>query len=451
MPQLPANWGPIPLQVTLDGSGNGTVTFQPNGTDARVKNLYVMVSTQTAQAVVTIYRGQLNIPLATIPSGSTGGSATGNIDLRDGEILYIVWTGGDAGATAKATLTGNLLPFGEYDSDTGINVATYTAASDGTLIFPALKSVNYVPGSSGWIIKRDGTFELGSGTFRGTVDIFDTINPYRYTISPSLGAVVRNVPDNSQLLKLIPAGIAIYPALPTPGGNATAQNASVSLNSISSGTNEYLNTLLFSPGVNGKRRLLLALDSEIAGGDGANFTPRLTVSDSPGSIFFTASPLNAHAFGYLSAGPDDTDVGMGIRANTESSSNSGGVGTSETVVLSASSITYRANRAYRIRCAARYSQTTATAQTVTAGFRKTNLAGMSLSNTPRFLQLPASSFTYFGYVEAKFTVGNADVTAVIVMTLTGSAANTLVQQGGRSFEIEDIGPASLYTVEPVLV
>lgn len=41
--------------------------------------------------------------------------------------------------------------------------------AQGTLVRPAIKSPDYVPGVSGWAIKRDGTVEFTNGTFRGTI------------------------------------------------------------------------------------------------------------------------------------------------------------------------------------------------------------------------------------------------------------------------------------------
>jgi len=42
-------------------------------------------------------------------------------------------------------------------------------AGSNNLIRAAIQSPNYVPGVSGWTVKKDGTVEFNSGTFRGTV------------------------------------------------------------------------------------------------------------------------------------------------------------------------------------------------------------------------------------------------------------------------------------------
>jgi hypothetical protein len=187
MPQLTDRFGPIPQQVPLDGSGNGTMTFQVNGSNARVTNLYVKVSTSTKQAVCTMYKGQVadsNLIQST-NSGSTGATASGAIDLTDGETLYVVWTGGDAGATAFATFTGVTIPFDQVGPST-IEWSDPIAAGDGSLVYPALKSPNYVTGSTGWIIRRDGTFELSGGIFRGDVSVTGPNNS-SIEIDPSNG------------------------------------------------------------------------------------------------------------------------------------------------------------------------------------------------------------------------------------------------------------------------
>lgn len=200
MPQLSDRFGPIPSSVVLNGSGNGQLTFQANGSNARITNLYVNVSTTVAQAVCTIYKGQVatsNI-IDSTNSGSTGASAKGAIDLTDGETLYVVWTGGDAGATAYVTFTGVVIPFNQIGASS-ITWADPIAAGDGSLVYPALKSPNFVAGSTGWIIRRDGTFELSGGTFRGQIEVdgpndsnikinaiagFPTINFYPDDVGP---------------------------------------------------------------------------------------------------------------------------------------------------------------------------------------------------------------------------------------------------------------------------
>lgn len=167
--QLGKPIGPIAVTATLNGSGAGTVSFQPNGCTARITNLFVKCSTSASQAVAKIYRGQIsdNCLINQTNSGSTGAAASGVIDVSDGETLFVVWSGGDAGATATATFVGMGIPFNQRTLATQLVWDNPIAANDGSLVFPAIKSINYVAGVSGWIIDRNGNAEFADGTFRG--------------------------------------------------------------------------------------------------------------------------------------------------------------------------------------------------------------------------------------------------------------------------------------------
>lgn len=166
------NFGPIYQTVVLDGSGNGAVSFQAVGSNIRLSNIFFNVSTVTQQSVCTIYKGQIasgNVVLNS-NSGSTGGNATGNLDLFDGETCYVVWVGGDAGATATATFSGGKIPFGEVEPS-NLQASEPFAAGDGTIIYPALKSPDFVQGVSGWRISRTGEAEFNDVIARGVVRV----------------------------------------------------------------------------------------------------------------------------------------------------------------------------------------------------------------------------------------------------------------------------------------
>lgn len=170
MPQLPASFSAYPVSVTLDGSGNGAVRFQAVGSHIRITNRSVRVSSTTAQATVTTYKGQIgsDYRIDGTNSGSTGDNSTTPIDLFDGESIIVVWEGGDPGATATATFTGKQIPFdavGNGDGGQGWN--NPIAAGDGSLIYPALKSPNFVTAVMGWKIDRDGNAEFNDILVRG--------------------------------------------------------------------------------------------------------------------------------------------------------------------------------------------------------------------------------------------------------------------------------------------
>lgn len=210
MPQVSDNFGPYPLNVTLNGSGAGTVQFQPNGNNVRITNLFVKVATSVRQATCTIYRGQIgdNYIVANTQSGSTGAPASGAIDLYDGEILYIVWSGGDAGAQATATLIGTTIPKdSKGPRSTELHWEQPIAAGDGTLIFPAIKSNNYVAGVSGWMLDRDGNFEANDGEFRGEVLVQNASGSY-VSIEPGVdSAVIHLEPPTTPGITYFPAEV----------------------------------------------------------------------------------------------------------------------------------------------------------------------------------------------------------------------------------------------------
>ena len=283
MPQLSGRFGPIPFSVTLDINGNGAVSFQSNGNNARITNLMVKVTTSVKQAVCAIYRGQVadsNLVNLT-NSGSTGAPATGAIDIFDGEQLFVVWTGGDAGATATATFTGNTIPFDEI-GPSSITWNDHVAANDGSLIFPALKSPDYNPGVSGWSINRDGTVEFNSATIRGalvagggavTADlhglrVVDQAGTVEYLVNRTGGFAARNIPDNGAISQLSVGQLTFVPGAgnPTPGGKTVTTRGRVSTNFDTVGTEETFSLDLVSGSLAGMDDANIKLRSE--GGNG---------------------------------------------------------------------------------------------------------------------------------------------------------------------------------------
>lgn len=99
--------------VALDGSGNGTAKIGPTGAretwNAAVAS--VSVSTNTLEAACRIFVGDqptANNYVDGTLSGSTGDS-TDRVNarqLRLGDFIWAVWTGGDSGSVATLNITG---------------------------------------------------------------------------------------------------------------------------------------------------------------------------------------------------------------------------------------------------------------------------------------------------------------------------------------------------------
>lgn len=106
----------IPLQesasVTLDGSGNGTVSIGPSSQFQiwNVTNEGCNVTSNTNEPVFKLYKSS-GISAGAFLGGSNQGSndsASIDVTLYSGMKLTGVWTGGDAGATATLALQGTM-------------------------------------------------------------------------------------------------------------------------------------------------------------------------------------------------------------------------------------------------------------------------------------------------------------------------------------------------------
>lgn len=285
MPQLTDRFGPIQQQVVLNGSGNGQVTFQPNGSNARITNLFVKVApispatTPTNQAQCFMYKGQVadSTLIQNTNSGSTGAAAQGSIDLMDGETLYVVWTGGDPGATASATFIGNVIPFDQIGS-ANITWEDPIAAGDGSLVYPQIKSPNFVTNVSGWILRRDGSVEFGSAVIRGTViagggtvmldsNGVEVIgNTYTYIINRTTGFIAKFTSDTGAFGELFPAVLILQSNNPTTVNGNAVSAGEVLVDTDHVGAVDTPRLTVFSPAVTGHSISSLSLYGEASNG-----------------------------------------------------------------------------------------------------------------------------------------------------------------------------------------
>ncbi|WP_301177240.1 hypothetical protein [Actinomadura geliboluensis] len=98
-------------QTVLDGSGNGSVRLGPtrHGVRQVIRRIAVQTSSDTRVPLAKIYRG--GIGDAAFISGTFVGSFDADDGLAEeldhGEYLTVAWTGGDPGAVATATWSGD--------------------------------------------------------------------------------------------------------------------------------------------------------------------------------------------------------------------------------------------------------------------------------------------------------------------------------------------------------
>lgn len=102
--------GPLNGMVVLGAGGYGALRFGPVGRTWDVTNVSVICSSAINEATCTIYKGQIGALYRN--SGTYAGSSGDNnqmdvpLHLEDGEAMYVVWEGGDVGATATAVISG---------------------------------------------------------------------------------------------------------------------------------------------------------------------------------------------------------------------------------------------------------------------------------------------------------------------------------------------------------
>jgi hypothetical protein len=103
--------------VVLDGSGNGQVSLGPAaGTKWTLRLATVSVSSSTRQPTCKLYRGSSSGPLELVDSTNIGAGASsakvGGAIYYSGQLLWAVWSGGDAGAVATLQAYGTQTPRG---------------------------------------------------------------------------------------------------------------------------------------------------------------------------------------------------------------------------------------------------------------------------------------------------------------------------------------------------
>jgi hypothetical protein len=451
--QITDRFGPIPVSVVLDGNGDGSVTFQPNGKNARITTLFVKVDTATLQATVTIYKGQIadsNI-IGNTNSGSTGAPAFGNIDMTDGETLFVVWRGGDAGATASATFTGKAIPFSEI-GDTNIRWDDPIAAGDGSLIFPAIKSPNYVQGVTGWYIGRTGDAEFNDVTVRGEVDVNGNDNSSIRIFNNGGQPTILLQPDDFT----DPAVDAANPAiiLAVSEDNALASSASLFLQSPEFSGPGYEAAFIDLEGENwdhsvGARigmsgTVIMTGALEVLGQAEFNgLTSFLAAVDAVSLIVVNALDVGSGTDNITLNG---RDIGNGwISGDSIAASNPGVTTATEVIQLTAqdsagNSALYRANRVWKVTVSGNAITTSTAAAQPLWRLRKTNTAGQVLdvwrtscsSNGAGY----SCSYTTF------FRTGANAVTADLVLTLAGVVGQTITMSAGATgpgaINVEDV-------------
>jgi len=117
-PPSPMGSGPWPMNpqsysvsVTLNASGNGTVTLGPQIAKEhwQVASATVSVTTNVKESACSVFLGTTPVSstlYGQTETGSTGDTCTIGQDIQSGQLVIAQWTGGDVGSVATMTLTG---------------------------------------------------------------------------------------------------------------------------------------------------------------------------------------------------------------------------------------------------------------------------------------------------------------------------------------------------------
>ena len=98
------------------------------------------------------------------------------------------------------------------DDGTAVNIPFEGKIADiaNETVSPSLvsggSSKNFVTGVSGWIIRDDGTFELGSGSFRGIITVGVGSGSAGLTFNGTNGTIIVNDGTNDRILEGYLAG-----------------------------------------------------------------------------------------------------------------------------------------------------------------------------------------------------------------------------------------------------
>lgn len=98
--------------VTLDGSGGGQISIgPPQGTVWQINLASVSTTSTSNAAACTLYRGSTSGPIEKVDNTALGNSDSTTrvaaVPFYAGQVLWAVWTGGDAGATAILQVYGS--------------------------------------------------------------------------------------------------------------------------------------------------------------------------------------------------------------------------------------------------------------------------------------------------------------------------------------------------------
>lgn len=275
----------------------------------------------------------------------------------------------------------------------------------------------------------------------------------------STNTTFRNNPDNGRRIIVQPfnSSFALRSLQPTANGNSVNSDASIEATTIVAGAQDTPALRFFSPAYAAKVQAILrlygqsstsAVDDSFIFGTAASFFMSVVNATFTGNLNVNTDLFvtgNGDIDGTLRLGPGNQEIGQGVIAGSHSVTASAAVGATETVVSTANSATFYAGHTYKVTV---YGETNVSAAALGNNplfrLRKTNTAGQNLFNRRFYCPVITSGFPadHVGL----FDVSGSNVTATLVLTLTGSAGFNAQHlaggSNGRGFIVQDIGSAA---------
>lgn len=418
----------------LDASGNGSVEITMRN-DFVLQNTRWVIQNGTGTNQATAENFIDSQPWDGTYSGDNDQSGKTRL-LTPQNTVTCKWTGGRPGGTATLYLWGLEYPAGEGIPPPASGEGPGNPIVGGqTLIRNAIQSADFVAGSTGWAIMRDGSYEFGSGgIFRGDISVNGT-DGSQVNISAEFGT----------------AEIDLQPPSYTPAGVIVSSPAG--FNALSNGVGDgSFQTLEVSSGfahdnntsANGTEADILLVSSSI---DGSLNSEILLIAD---EIALDAPVINCQGPLTVAGTTIDQLRGNWCAGGTISASNAGVTSGAEVTQITASdklfnAYTYVAGRLYRVVVMGS-SQTTAIGTAPVFSVRKALGAAVRLKF---FRTGPSVINNPFGFhFEFLFQVPT-NIAAQLVLTLNGSAGQTVTlvasSDNNAQIDIYDAGSASLYS------
>jgi hypothetical protein len=344
-----------------------------------------------------------------------------------------------------------------------------------TLVRPALQSPDYVSGSSGWAIKIDGSAEFNDVVIRGGTTVSGLALYYNGT--PALGNLILSIAAAAGVDEFGNAyvqGLGVYGA----DGEIQANNGQVL---VSGSDGSALNIL-----TNFGSAYLDLVPADLVGTtwNSATLNTSLGASDRPSlSITSPSDSVNTRVSGIemFGGGPTTTDtsilvdadrvnlnhdlevtdqlsvngidVGAGLRACVDLQSNITPI-TTETVVMTAPSMTYKNGRAYRVKVWGLQQSTTASTFFLYRLRKGSNtIVGTIYKDQMRLPVLSSASTNGAVVLDVILTnTSGADITTAVTLTATCNAGTgTFAASAGNRAHItvEDVGLSADWVGQPI--